>query len=399
MNISGLKYNYDDVSIVPDVMTNIRHRKECSCYTSEGLSPIWASPMDTVISKDNWRVFSDAGINVVLPRNIDFEDRISLCYDFAEDEKNSKFVAFSLNETKKIFRTKNKISIYLSNVVGSDIQGDSQTQPEKMFRICIDVANGHMKEQIDLITAIKKKYGECVKIMGGNIANPNTYKLYDEAGCDYLRVGIAGGFGCLTGSNTGVFYPLFSLIKDTYFIKKKIGGKCKIIADGGIKGFRDVQKALIYADYVMIGSLFNKAIESAAKTTYGSFYWNIRGMKIYRPLKSLLYYGKEVPKEKYDSAIELIKQNKLSVWKEFYGMSTKKAQANIIEGNGGYVSHEKLKTSEGKVAYQKVEYSVKGWMRNEMDYLCSAMSYTNSRTLDEYKESGWVTENQIKYNK
>ncbi len=391
MNIKGQKYNYDDVSIVPDVATTIKHRRECSCEVEEGMCPIWAAPMDTVISEDNWKVFYDASINVVIPRNVSYEKRISMLIDFSSLSANKCFVAFSLNEVRKMFNTKNDVTSILNS--------KSRSTMFKGFRICIDVANGHMMDQINLISSIKKKHGDLVKIMGGNVANPNTYKLYNDAGCDYLRIGIGGGSGCLTSSNSGTYYPLFSLMKDTYYVKKSVNGKCKIIADGGIKGFRDIQKALIYADYVMIGSLFNKAIESAAKTTYGSFYWNIRGMKVRRPLKSLLYYGRVVPAKKYDKVVELIKKNELSVWKEFYGMSTKKAQMNIIEGNGGYVSHEKLKTSEGKVMHQKVEYSVQGWMRNELDYLRSAMSYTNSKNLEEYKESAWVSENRIAYNR
>lgn len=396
MSLKGLKYNYDDISIVPDVVTTIKHRRECSCEVEDGMSPIWAAPMDTVIGEDNWKIFRNASINIVIPRNVNYDTRIAMLKSFSTDTINSCFVAFSLDEASKLFNSKNEITKDLNNKVSGSKKGVSIY---KAFRVCIDVANGHMKDQIDLISSIKKKYGVYVKIMGGNIANPETYKLYDEAGCDYLRVGIGGGSGCLTSSLTGTYYPLFSLIKDTYFVKKRIDGKCKIIADGGINGFRDVQKALIYADYVMIGGLFNKAIESSAKTTYGGFYWNFRGIKILRPLKSLIYYGREVPSEKYDNVVRLIKENKLVVWKEFYGMSTKKAQAVIIEGNGGCVSKDKLKTSEGKVMKQNVEYSIQGWMRNEMDCLRSAMSYTNSRTLDEYKESAWVCQNSIKYNR
>ena len=305
---------------------------------------------------------------------------------FSSYKDFSPFVAFSLQETAKIFKTKNRITSLLN-------------KGENVFRFCIDMANGHMLEQINLIKEIKENYGDRVKIMGGNIANPETYRLYDEAGCDYLRCGIGGGSACLTSSCVSIHYPLFSLLKDTYEVKKRIRGRCKIIADGGIKGFRDVQKALIYADYVMIGGIFNKAIESAGKTTYGSFYWNIRGKKIYRPLKTLMYYGKEVPKKKYEDVIKLIKEGKVTIWKEFYGMSTKRAQENIIKGNNKDFDVRKLKTSEGISIHQKVEYSVLGWMRNEIDYLRSAMSYTNSRNLEEYKESEWVAINDIKYNK
>jgi hypothetical protein len=201
---------------------------------------------------------------------------------------------------------------------------------------------------------------------------------------------------CSTSSNTAIHFPVFSLLKEIYEVKKSINGKCKIIADGGIHGFRDVQKALIYADYVMIGSLFNKAIESAGKTTYGTFYWNIRGKKIARPLKTLFYFGREVPKEKYGEVMSLIKQGNLTVWKELYGMSSKIAQSLINQANS--IETKKLKTAEGLFKYQKVEYSLSGWSENETDFLRSAMSYTNSRTLDDYKESQWVQITKRAYN-
>ena len=201
---------------------------------------------------------------------------------------------------------------------------------------------------------------------------------------------------CSTTSNVAVGMPYFSLLQDIYEIKTKNNCKCKIIADGNIRGFRDIQKALIYADYVMIGGLFNKAMESAGKTTYGNFYWNIRGKKIFRPITTLLKYGKEIKKEDYDKAYKLVKENKLTVWKELFGMSTKIAQSIIASANTQETKN--LKTSEGLLKHQKVEYNLEGWVQNETDYLRSAMSYTNSKTLEEYKNSTWVQITQRRYN-
>ena len=72
-------------------------------------------------------------------------------------------------------------------------------------------------------------------------------------------------------------------------------------------------------------------------------------------------------------------------------MSTKVAQVRMND-------NAKLKTSEGLVKPQKVEYSLAQWVQNEKDYLCSAMSYTNSRTLEEYKNSKWVRNAYRAYN-
>lgn len=196
---------------------------------------------------------------------------------------------------------------------------------------------------------------------------------------------------CTTSSNVSVHYACFSLIKEIWQIKQKINGKCKIVADGGIKGYGDIQKALLYADYVMIGGLFNKAIDSAGTPVYGRFYWDFFGKKILNPFKTFIYYGKTVKKKDYQRVLKLIKDGKVDVWKDFYGMSTKIAQAKI-NPNG------KLKTSEGKIERQKVEYSIKQWSENEIDFLRSAMSYTNSKTLEEYKNSEWIQITYKSYN-
>ncbi len=375
--MEDVKLNYDDITVVPEQITTISSRKESNPYDEQGFLPIYASCMSSVVSIENVAAFNAAKIHTVIPRSYSVEERLNF---MAEDSANGyNFVAFSLNEVEDVFLKSNYV--FLS---------------ESPFRICIDLANGHMERLLDVVKKVKDKWGEKAIIMTGNIANPQTYKNYEYAGVDYVRVGIGGGSVCSTSSNVAIHYPYFSLLKEIYEIKKSINGQCKIVADGNIKGFRDIQKALIYADYVMIGGLFNKAMESAGRTTYGSSYFNIRGKKIYRPLKTLFTYGKEVPKDRYSEAYKLVKENKLTIWKENFGMSTKIAQALIASANTQTV--KSLKTSEGLFKYQKVEYDLKGWAENETDFLRSAMSYTNSKTLDDYKDCQWVRITQIRYN-
>lgn len=381
-----MKIGYDDITIVPERITTIESRKECNPYDENGMLPIFASCMSSVVSIQNACKFNEAKINAVIPRSYSVSDRLKF---LGAGNEKTNFVAFSLEEAKSYF-------LDMKDATLKVIKEYCPSQDIKPVRICIDLANGHMQKLLNLVRDLKKTWGKSIVIMTGNIANPRTYIDYENAGVDFCRVTIGSGNVCSTASNVAVFYPPFSLLKEIYTIKKSIEGKCKVVADGGIHGFRDIQKALIYADYVMVGSLFNKAMESAGKTTYGSFYWNIRGKKIYRPLKTLLYYGKEVPKDKYEKIFRLVKANKLTVWKELYGMSTKIAQALILSANAGTVKN--LKTSEGLLKYQKVEYNIQGWAENETDYLRSAMSYTNSRTLDEYKESNWVRISKRMYN-
>ena len=363
-----IKYGYDDINIVPEISSSIEHRSECK------LEPfLFTAPMSSVVNLDNICDFIGQGIIPIIPRNIPLVDRKFFMFSPLQNT-SLFFIALSLEEVEKL-------------LIKFPVEGILHP-----FHICIDIANGHMQKLLNTIKKLKELYSENIVIMSGNIANPETYKLYEEAGCDYVRCGIGGGAGCITASNTGVYYPLFSLLEETYKIKKSINGKCKIIADGGIRNYCDIQKALLYADYVMLGSMLNKAIESAGKTTYGkSYFITKRGKKILNIFRTIFEFGREVPKEKYNSVIKRIKSGKLEVWKSFYGMSTKKAQSEM--GN------KKLKTSEGIEFSQKVEYGLKDFIDNENSYLRSAMSYTNSKTLDEYKDKKWVSKLSLGHNK
>ena len=71
-------------------------------------------------------------------------------------------------------------------------------------------------------------------------------------------------------------------------------------------------------------------------------------------------------------------------------MSTKQVQKKWNKSN--------LKTSEGITKYNKVEFRLESWVENFEDYLKSAMSYTNSRTIDEFRNSDYVliTENALR---
>lgn len=386
-----VKLNYDDVTIVPEKVTTIKSRKECDPFVDSFHLPIFAAPMGSVVNEENIKEFNNNHIKVVIPRKLPKNDRISHLGDYS-----SNFVAFSMDEARNIFVENNDIKQYLmeqKHESAIDHRNYVDLYPRK-YKICIDVANGHMSQLIDLCKEIKAIWGDAVTIMTGNIANPETYELYEEAGIDFCRAGIGGGSACTTATCVGNFFPYFSLIKEIYEVKKKIGGKCKIIADGNIRDYRDIQKALIYADYVMIGGLFNKAIESAGRTTYGRSYWHIFGKKVVNPIRTLFTYGRKVNPDNYYKCLKRVKCGKLDIFKEHYGESTKKAQKV-----NGSCCDGKLKTSEGRVFKQLVEYGLKGWVENEIDYLRSSMSYTNSRNLEEYKESSWVRITEIKYNK
>jgi isopentenyl diphosphate isomerase/L-lactate dehydrogenase-like FMN-dependent dehydrogenase len=53
---------------------------------------------------------------------------------------------------------------------------------------------------------------------------------------------------------------------ECYEISKEFDNPTKIIADGGFKTIRYIKAWHLGASYVMVGGMFNKALESCSKT-------------------------------------------------------------------------------------------------------------------------------------
>jgi len=329
------QFDFDDILIVPKIKTHINSR-----YKGIELPPrlpLFTAPMDSVINETNYRTFLDAGINITLPRTIKYKD-FTVNYD-NKVPPHGIFISMGFTDLDYELKTSFR-----------NVRSDAH--------ILIDVANGHMQKVFDYCREIKRLRPDIV-IMVGNIANPETYTWYAKGKCvDYIRVGIGNGGGCLTTKQSGVGYPMASLISATYEAKRKFMKENPdkiapaIVADGGMKDHSDIIKSLaLGADYVMIGSIFNKALESCAQ----NYLYKIR---INKKLASYLF-SKGYPVKKY-----------------FRGMSTKAAQKAMGKTN--------FKTSEGVTRYRKVEYHLKGWVENFNHYLRNAMSYSNAKTLEDF---------------
>ncbi len=204
---------------------------------------------------------------------------------------------------------------------------------------------------------------------------------------------------CITATQTSVHYPIASLIDECKYIKDRYEGQSYvkstpyIIADGGVRGYADVIKAIaLGADYVMVGSLFTGLLESAAPLDiecYNSHYkYGYTAGIINDGINNILnlWDGLDDDTEKlvpFDNN-ELEQKKKAfikdmkDIVKESYGMSTKKAQ-KLINPNA------KSKTSEGCTKYIHVKETVKQWSDNMVDYFRSAMSYTNKKYINDFK--------------
>lgn len=336
------KMDFNDILIQPSAKTEITSRFQVNPFDENGMLPIFTAPMDTVVDYNNLGLFLSNKINVCFPR----EKKTNHGIHF------QSIRSISLDEFIREYVEKN---IFWSQGI-SVIDSDFEDLKRAHRYILIDIANGHMEKMMTAIKQAKEKHGDKIFIMAGNVANPETYRLLSNAGADAVRIGIGNGNGCLTTQQTGIGYPMASLIRECHHKSLLMDNPALIVADGGMKNYSDIIKALaLGADYVMIGSILNKCLESCGET-------------------KILKYIKINPNSKL--AHWALKKG-FKLVKKFRGMSTKEVQKNWGSNT--------IKTSEGVIRYRPVEYTLSQWTENFESYLRSAMSYTNKRTLKEFK--------------
>jgi len=130
------------------------------------------------------------------------------------------------------------------------------------FGLLVDVANGDTKATCDSVKYIRDQMRtlysssvdkEGLNIMAGNIATRSGFARLQDAGADFIRVGIGGGSICSTRLNIGFGIPTLTSVFDC----AKIKDTAYLVADGGIEYSGDIMKAIAAgADMVMAGKMF-----------------------------------------------------------------------------------------------------------------------------------------------
>lgn len=374
MTLSKLRkvgYELSDVNIVQADISFVNHRAECNPYVKfpnmdNDFYPVIVSPMGAVTNEHNYKTWLNEKFMCVVPRTVDVEKRLEIMYE--------AFASFSLSEAEDILRF-------------VDLKG-------KTAYVCIDIAHGTMNRLYEVCKYLKHHYGQQMIIMTGNVANPNAYVYYADAGIDYLRACIGTGSRCTTSANVGVHYPTATLLdelrmeKERWEIEFGRPAPTKIIADGGIANFDDIQKCLaLGADLVMSGSIFAKSWEACGNIGYMHpdnlnmtdaipekvYLDKINGFE--NALKDMLQDYDKYQEEIAQVTESLSKMKKRKPYREYMGMSTKKMQ--LATGGSGKT------TAEGISRPIPVEYNINKWADNMKSFLVSVMSYTDSKTLKE----------------
>ena len=347
----------DDITLLPAVTNDGNPGEKLDLAVIDEVDstkslPIFTSPMEAIVGEHSWNLWNTSGIRPVIPRTESIELRLQLCHVV--------FASFSIAEVNKYFIA---------------------TRQQGGLHICIDCGNGHDTNVLNTCFNLKKVYGKAVLVMGGNVANPETYSQYSKAGFDYMRVGISSG-SLVDKEKYGFHYPMASLLLDFQRFKRTGGlalKPVKIIADGGIETPADVLKAIaLGADYVMIGKQFAKIIEAE-----GTLYQKNKnpGTGEYETVEvgnQERYYGK--------SGVE-IKANGFT--RPYHGNTTIEIQAR----RAGYSNAEEwkkhnpvVKVSDSAWVWVDVDTSLAEWFDEFQNCATYGFTLAGANNWKEFKE-------------
>jgi len=286
--------------MITQTKIGLNSRSEANPFNKDGFLPLITAPMTCIVNSSNWIEFLKNKIQVTIPRGV------VLNVDVESIDMTELF-----NHTWKAFSLEEFIDNFINNY---------EVKKGDVRQALIDTANGNMPQLHDAIRKAKEIHGNNLIIMAGNVGSVEAFVELAKTGCDYIRVGIGGGGGCNTTSNTGVGqydlhdlitfckYPIEDAIKTLKQIKEEgksefyqrhgfgssVGtsliethyndtvtmSKVKIVADGissyinycqkeynfNDNGYAAINKLLhAGADLVMVGKLFAQCVESAGE--------------------------------------------------------------------------------------------------------------------------------------
>ena len=233
-------FTYDDISILPDQISELKHRSDCDAsvdFLGLKLSvPIIASPMNTVCGGRMAKSLSELKCLGIIHRFNSTEEQIDEFTDNGLLISEYKAAAIGINQDTEIRR--------IQKLSDAGI---------KIF--CVDIANGGSKmieKFINKISKIIKEYK--LKIIAGNVASYETTKYLIGLDVDAIRVGIGNGAMCSTSVKSGIGIGQVDAIIRALTAKSDAKSDVKIIADGGISNPGAMCKAIaLGCDAVMFG--------------------------------------------------------------------------------------------------------------------------------------------------
>jgi IMP dehydrogenase len=215
--------------------------------------------------------------------------------------------------------------------------------------LVIDTAHGHQLKMLDAIKSVSS-LDLGLPLAAGNVVSPEGTRDLISAGASIVKVGVGPGAMCTTRMMTGVGRPQFSAVVECADAARQLGGH--VWADGGVRHPRDVALALAAgAANVMIGSWFAGTYESPGDLMYD-------------------------------------RENQL--YKESYGMASKRAVAARTAADSSFDRARKALFEEGISSSRMGMDPARGGVEDLLDHITSGVrstcTYVGAATLPELHE-------------
>jgi len=204
-------YSYDDIGLVPQMMSTIDSRDECDVTQSFlGLRkklPILIAPMESAVDIAMVKEAARHGVSACSPRGL---------------RRGNSIPTVSVKNTAQEY--------------------DINDNPDL---VCLDTANGYaanVEKAIQTLRDLNKK----VRIITGNVGSLAGFTFLNGLEVNAVRVGIGNGSVCSTSIATGVGMGQATLVRQIAKWREvaQPSHKTAIIADGGIWTAGHVSKAI-----------------------------------------------------------------------------------------------------------------------------------------------------------
>ncbi len=322
-----IKLTFDDVLIRPkrstlvsrsEVELNREFKFRHSSQTWFGV-PIFSANMDTTGTFETARALQKHNMLTAVHKFYTLDD-----WKQNIENLNPEYLAVTVGTSEEDFKKASEIF---------------NLEPNIKF-LCLDVANGYREDFVVAVKKYRDKFSDKI-IIAGNVATREMTEALILAGADIVKIGIGPGSVCTTRKVAGVGYPQLSSISECSDAAHGLGGH--VIADGGCKYPGDVSKAFgAGADYVMLGGIFAGHEESGG---------------------------------------ELVTDSDGNMYKDFYGMSSRKAQETYY---GDLAEH---RAPEGKKVRLKFKGNIDTTVQSILGGIRSACSYVGAKSIKDLPKS------------
>lgn len=267
---------FDDVLLVPQYSEITPDMADVSTKLTNTFKmnvPFLSAAMDTVSEHKLVTALALAGGLGIIHKNMSIADQ-------AKEVEMVKNYEFDNEKYKRVLIDK-KGRLCVGAAIG--VTADMMDRVHALMDAGVDVfvldsAHGDSKNIINAIKNLRLEYPS-MELIAGNVATYEGALDLMKAGASAVKVGMGPGSICTTRIIAGIGVPQLQAVMDCARASKEMN--VPIIADGGIKYFGDVVKALAAgANTVMLGGLF-ATCEEAPGDIYesnGKKYRTYRGM-------------------------------------------------------------------------------------------------------------------------